>query len=268
MDITKLQEELDKKQIVEINNATMKLLESYSKNSMYFLDELLPEDDDYGLIKKCFVDKMQKPCSKSRSIKVSELKIYRVIHRENNEKDKQQSDNLLLYHGTDFDSTVGILDKGFKPSISGLYGPGVYLTERSLCATLFSVRKNGENEAYNKWKENLKFGNKTEFKFKKENFIFVNEILESKELKNKTVSKQNSSLKTSLKRKRRFEKYTLKTNFRTDFVETFESDSRCRKIKVCNGSRKAELDYYVCDEKLAIPRYLIQFSLTISYNGE
>ena len=37
MDITKLQEELDKKQIVEINNATMKLLESYSKNSMYFL---------------------------------------------------------------------------------------------------------------------------------------------------------------------------------------------------------------------------------------
>ena len=151
-------------------------------------------------------------------------------------------------------------------------GPGVYLTERPLCVILFSVCKNGENEAYKKWKENTRCGNKIEFKFKKENFIFVNEILESEKLKNKTVSKQNSSPKTDLEgklRKHEFEKYTIeKKNCRTDSIETYENDSYCRKIKVCIGTKEDEQDYYVCHERLVIPRYLIQCSLKIIHNGE
>ena len=57
---------------------------------------------------------MQKPSTKSRSIKVFKLKIYKVNKREGNEKDEHQSDNLLLYHGTNLDGTVGILELGFK----------------------------------------------------------------------------------------------------------------------------------------------------------
>ena len=102
---------MDEQQIVEINGATVDLFESYSKNSMYFLNEMRPKDVDYELIKKCFVDKMRKPCSKSRSIKVFKLKIYRVNKRKGNENVEQQSDNLLLYHGTNLNGTVGILEK-------------------------------------------------------------------------------------------------------------------------------------------------------------
>ena len=105
----------------------------------------------------------------------------------------------------------------------------------------------------------------TKLEFKKENFVFVNEILESNKLQNKIVSEANSLSKTDLERQHKFEKYTVDRNSTDGSVEVYEKDSYDRKIKVCNGNEDDEEDYYVCDEKLVIPRYLIQCSTMVYY---
>ena len=109
-----------------------------------------------------------------------------------------------------------------------------------------------------------KCGNKMEFKLKKENFIFVNEIVLSTKLKDISVPKA-SRVKTDLKREHGFEKYTTHKNNSNEPVEPYEKDSCGRKIKVCNGNLEDEFDYYVCNEKLVMPRYLIQFSSKLCY---
>ena len=123
----------------------MNIADIYSNDSIYFLREMRAKDNDYKLIKKCFVDKMLKPSLEIPSYEVFRLKIYRVKPRKCIEKKQNKIDKLLLYHGTNHENTVGILEQGFKPSISGKYGPGVYLTERSYTATGYSIRKNGED---------------------------------------------------------------------------------------------------------------------------
>ena len=75
-------------------------------------------NDDYKLIKKSFEDPRKK---------VEAHKIYRVKQRISDGTDEKKSDNML-FHGTNIDGAVGILEKGFKPSKGGSFGPGVYLS--------------------------------------------------------------------------------------------------------------------------------------------
>ena len=136
---------------------------------------------------------------------------------------------------------------------------------------------------------------------KKENFIFVNEIVDSKTVKELSVPNYESSKfilqctvgftvgfvalykdlpspkilflfsgaitlgnmiyklnSMTWKRKNPFEKYILEGTDVKIPNECYEEDSNGRKIKVCNGNVKDEWNYYVCDEKLVVPRYLIQ----------
>ena len=122
---------MDEKEVDDINGITINIAE----DSTYFLREMRTKDKDYKLIKKCFVDQMLKPDTPHLSFDVYKIKIYRVKKRECKEKGKHVNGNLLLFHGTNHESTVGILEKGFKPSTMGMYGRGVYLTERSYTAT-------------------------------------------------------------------------------------------------------------------------------------
>ena len=245
-------------EVADNNGDAMNITDIYSRDSIYFLREMRAKDNDYKLIEKCFVDKMLKPSSEIPSYEVYKLKIYRVKPRKCIEKKQNKNENLLLFHGTDHAGTVGILEQGFKPSISGKYGPGVYLTERSHCATSFSIRKNGEDCLFKRAKD---FNTKQEFN--KENFVFVNEI--SNKLEHIVVSNKNQFLITKVKRQHEFEKYTIKKSDENDSVENYEKDTCGRKIKVCNGNLGDEDDYYVCDEKLVIPRYLVQCSTKIFF---
>ena len=94
----------------------------------------------------------------------------------------------MLFHGTSCDTAVGILEKGFNPSTKGKYGPGVYLTKRSRCAIEYSVVKNCEFRK-TECSKNYTFNGETlELLNKKENIIFVNEILESETLKEINIS--------------------------------------------------------------------------------
>ena len=42
-------------------------------------------------------------------------------------------------------------------------------------------------------------------------------------------------------------------------ADVYETDSRGRKITDCNGNNKDDSNHYVCDEKLVVPRYLVEF---------
>ena len=143
------------------------------------------------------------------SYDVYKLKIYRVKPRKCSEKGIHKNGNLLLFHGTNHESTVGILEKGFKPSTMGMYGRGVYLTERSYTATGYSINKNGDMEKIYKVGDFTKCGGKMELELTKENFVFVNEILSSTKLKDISVPKPSRVVKTDLKREHYFEKYTV-----------------------------------------------------------
>ena len=43
-------------------------------------------------------------------------------------------------------------------------------------------------------------------------------------------------------------------------VDNYETDSRGRRIKICDGSAEDKYNHFVCDEKLVVPRYLIDFT--------
>ena len=43
-------------------------------------------------------------------------------------------------------------------------------------------------------------------------------------------------------------------------VDHYDTDSHGRRVKICDGNIKDELDHFVCDEKLVVPRYLIDFT--------
>ena len=218
------------------------------------------------------------------------MKIYRVLNRKSDDTSEDKSNNILLFHGTNVSSAVGILEKGFKPSNKGLYGPGVYLTASSNLAMQFSSYKSQKSDK------------------KKEFVVLVNEVLDSEKLKEVysscyasfvymtivsitvpflflalgiyvdsvnlagirlplwiTVLVVNSYQfinmfkKHSHPRKNRFERYTKSKFAIKSSIENYESDSHGRRIKICDGSRKDYLDHFVCDEKLVVPRYLIDF---------
>ena len=60
------------------------------------------------------------------------------------------------------------------------------------------------------------------------------------------------------RRQNQFKKYILRGTAEHNADECYEEDSNGRKIKICNGSVKDESNYYICDETLVVPRYLIQ----------
>ena len=67
-------------------------------------------------------------------------------------------------------------------------------------------------------------------------------------------------------RKNKFEKYIVEGTDAND--ERHEEDSDGRKIKICNGNADDELNYFVCDEKLVVPRYLIQFQTECQWRAD
>ena len=218
-------------QFEKTSNA-LSMVNKYSNNSMYSLEEMVSTNYDYTTIKGSF----EKTTLEGFEINIS--KIYRVRRRLRARK----SDNLLLFHGTNSQNALGILEEGFKPSTGGKYGPGVYLTDCSSCAGRFSARKvAGCHDDLN---DNLLF-------------IFVNEIFESESLEEIVVKKELASEPGTF-RKNQFEHYIKEGTAKKHSVKSFEKDSGGRKIKSCASSEEEFENYYVCDEKLVIPRYLIQ----------
>ena len=94
-----------------------------NQNSKYYL-EILSEDesDDYKLIEKSF--------NNTRGNRRSDMKIKRICRvfqrHPNKISEDIKSEKILLVHGTLREHIPGILLEGFKSSVSGRFGPGVY----------------------------------------------------------------------------------------------------------------------------------------------
>ena len=140
------------------------MIDKYDNNSIYALEEMASTNDDYILIKKCFEG------TTSNVPEAITSKIYRVVRCGSGETSERKSDNLMFFHGTSSKNAIEILDKGFKPTIQGKNGHGVYLTEFASCAVSFAGWKIVKNILRNAdMDDNLLF-------------IFVNEILQSEKL--------------------------------------------------------------------------------------
>ena len=174
-------------------------------------------------------------------------KIYRVIERNSDERSKQN--NKLLFHGTNIDSGLGILEEGFKPSSRGKFGSGVYLTASSRCAVKYSVSKTCEHYGINKSKTlppDVLLN------------IIVSEVLESNKLKLEVIEcKKNKGCKP---RTHQFEKYIVKGTAEADLDDTYEEDSNERQIRTSREKQQDYWNHYVCHENFVIPRYLIDFN--------
>ena len=205
----------------------------YAENSMYALQEMLSTNDDYTLIKKCF------EASIPNSDKANISKVYRVVKR--GETSDQKSENLMLFHGTGRVNSIRILEEGFKPSIQGKHGPGVYLTESSSCAVMYSFFKSLSNSGLND----------------KLRFLFLNEILESEKIEEIVIEKVVTD-NTANPRKNQFEKYVIRGTAQKHSDDNNEQDSNDRKLRTHAPSAEEWNNYFVCHEKFVVPRYLIQ----------
>ena len=74
----------------------------YDRNFKYGLKEIESTNDDYKLIKKAFEVRI-------RNCTVETHNIYRVKQRDYDNSNKPNSDNMLLFHGINFEGVVGIL---------------------------------------------------------------------------------------------------------------------------------------------------------------
>ena len=185
---------------------------------------------DYKLIKKAFEDTILSHC------KVATHKIFRVKERSMGELSEPESDNLMLFHGTNICNAVGILEKGFIPSKGGLYGPGVYLTASPYTAYSYSLSKTDKVI-----KSTTLFS------------VFVNEILESEKLQ--VVNPRNQTTKSHFKR------YITVGTPEKDSYQTYEKDSNGRRIRTSQEffNEYDRCNHYVSHENFVIPRYFIQF---------
>ena len=192
---------------------------------------------------------VEKKCCKKikqKDVKTSEKKNVETTEQKDLNTAEKTSRNLLLFHGTSHDNAIGILQEGFRSSLMGMHGPGVYLSEGAFSAVMFSRKKVAQE---------LEKAGKTLPK-KQSYFIFVNEILESENLKQLPCMKTFTGSSTAYPGKHKFSKYVKKGT--PVIFNKYEKDSKGRKIKCSEANVEDEFNYYVCDQSLVVPRYLIQ----------
>ena len=254
---------VDFKQLILIVNRNLKfdyfnsnrtLVDQYDKHSKYILEEMESTNDDYKLIKKSFKCAMYNWYTR---YKYKAHKIYRVKQRITDETGEKKSDNMLLYHGTSFDGAVGVLEKGYKASTGGTYGPGVYLSASPSCSVSYSVNKTSRHGYYHGIISNSK---KSSFTVKQKQLlnVFVNEVLESEKLK-VVKCHWNEPYSSYYSHKYQFARYIDDETKEKRTNETYEKDSNGREIKTSRAKIRDEYGHYVCLENLVIPRYVIEF---------
>ena len=240
--------------------------EKYFDNFLYDLEELQSTDSNYMLIKKSF-SKKSLDLVKTTLNKSFTMRVYRVIKPKSNDSSKKKNDNLLLLHGTNLRNSVGILRSGFKPSVCGLFGRGVYMTSSSFYATETSIRKNPRSSK------------------NKQIVVLVNEVLQSENLKE--INNQSDLLyliflvilgvlikdffvrimmfflvtlfPRYLPRNNSFERHIVSLPAKEISEDDYEKDSVGRRIKIRNENVDDYKNHFVCDENLVIPAYLVHF---------
>ena len=177
--------------------------------------------------------------------------VYKIMETSPSKQLEEKRNNLMLFHGTNIKGVEGILKEGYKNSKIGWFGKGVYMTDCPNTAWNYS---NGKSMA-------VTSGNAATFfsSFDENTYIFVNEILDSGSLKIIKHSKNSNNERMfdrDFKPKHMFERHVFGVSQKLT-EKDFKKDDLGRKyrnVAIKNGS---EVDEYVADESIVLPRYLI-----------
>ena len=205
----------------------------------YHLKKLDTTSYEYNLVKE-FYDMTYFKSKIRKNVKVLQFQICKVIENKPMEGDERKRNNLMLFHGTHKSGAIGILNEGFKNSKQGWHGSGVYMTECSYIA---------HGYATNKIDIGLDIDN---------NFIFVNEVLESEKLQtfvyNSTLDMRDNDKTLS----NPFNKHVHKKSTHIKITEeNYKKDFEGRKYRNVEIGSKEILDEFVAESSVTIPRYLI-----------
>ena len=239
-------------------------MENINKDSWKYNLQLLEEaSNEFKFVKEFFHSTSTKNSDYGKTLEL--LQVYKVIEQNKKIKECVKSSNLMLFHGTSKKGVAGILETGYTNSVKGDFGRGVYLTESSDLASIYS---GGRNPSPNEGR--------------KINFMFVNEILESQKLQ--TVFHENLSLLSARDPLYRltferlldeshdveFTKYVNKLKmeiseeqYKKDRLEKaeeeYKKDLLGRRYRNTAVDQNSLPDHFVADCQVTIPRYLISF---------
>ena len=173
---------------------------------------------------------------------IENFQIYKVNENIPTESAQEKNNNLMLFHGTNRKGAVGILKEGFKNSRTGWFGRGVYMTDCSEMAYMYSK---GADKGISKMC-----------------YIFVNEVLESERLQTFEIddSKFTGDVDTPLKNP--FNKHIHESSPQIT-EENYKEDHKGRKYRNIEHENTSVFNYssafdeYIAEESVTIPRYLI-----------
>ena len=213
------------------------------KSFKYSLTGLGFESEEFNFIKDFFYLTTCPVGSFTTMYQVKNFSIYKVTENNQTKIEDDKRNNLMLLHGTKKTGATGILKTGFRNSERGWFGKGVYMTECSDVAFDYS-NPNGS---------------------KLLSYIFVNEVLESEKLQTSTFDDDpwdmlNNKEDNTDERLNPFEKH-IRPYSPQPKAEDYREDllgGKYRNIKI-DGLN--QLDEFVADDKITIPRYLIVFEI-------
>ena len=174
--------------------------------------------------------------------------IYKVNERNFVKTAVKKRINLMLYHGTSKKGATCILKEGFRNSEKGWFGKGVYMTDCSNTAFIYSFRAD------------MNSSNRLEFiyailagQFSNDGYIFVNEVLESEKMQTFEFDPENTK-DLSIQPKHQFKRHICRSNLQPtekNYMVDFEGR---RYIKAQEDNIR---DEYIAEASVVIPRYLI-----------
>ena len=198
--------------------------ETYSYFVFNNLEVLSEEHDDFQLIKTSFRS-TSSCCQNNLKIK----SIFKVHPKQQSRKpDAVEGDNILLFHGTPWKNVPGILRDGFKPSVTGAFGPGVYHSNFfSMCET-YANKNNPNDDSY---------------------FYFINEI----PYKYVTELSAYDYIVGKALPKSYCHKYLSDQNQQELYVR--DSNGSC--INIAQDDTQHYVPIYVASNNIVVPKYLV-----------
>ena len=165
------------------------------------------------------------------------------VNERNSETIDKHDNNLMLFHGTTSRNACGILQCGYKNSEYGYFWAGVYNTDLMHMAIEYS-----ERQADIAWKAGY---------CESKQFVFVNEVLDSEDLKTYVFSNYTRRNETEEPPKFPFTKY-VHVNSPKPTLNDYKRDEKERKYRSAATSKWSQVDEFVADSSLVKPRYMIK----------
>ena len=228
------------------------LTNNTEKGYQYKCEKLDCDSVEHKIVKDFFdITTTTSTSYRQKFLEIASFDVYKIIESNPTKMLKEKRNNLMLFQGTNSKGVEGILTEGFKNSTKGWFGKGVYMTDYSYTAN-----------SYCSWDIYMTDCSGTAAvhcgSFNENNYIFVNEVLESDSLKTIKHSRNEDMFDCDFKPENPFERHIFQESQKLN-ENDFKKDTLGRKYR--NVAVSVE-DKYLADESLVVPRYLIVIDST------